>query len=72
MNGVLTPAYGRVYNTQEEVEEAYFGGKDFLYHNPSSRYDGKYCSCRDFPNEPMQIRYGTKHLTKVTVLTWSE
>ena len=64
--GVLTPAYGRVYKTESEATEAYVAGKDFIFHNPSSPYDGKYCSCRDFPEMLVEIRYG-KYLEHATI-----
>lgn len=64
---VLTPAYGRKYLTEEEVITAYVGGKDFIFHDPSSRWDGKYCSCRDFVNESVELRFGKnlEHCTAV-------
>ena len=57
MDFVLTPAYGRDYKTQKEAVTAYFEGKDWVLHNPTSRYDGKYCSCRDFAGQTVTLRY---------------
>lgn len=39
---ILTPAYGRVYKTQEEMLMDWFAGKDFKILN------GPYTSARDF------------------------
>lgn len=55
---VLTPAYGRVYETFKEVDDAYAQGDDFIFHDPSSRWNGKYCSCRDFFGEKVELRFG--------------
>jgi hypothetical protein len=38
---VLVPAYGRTYNTTEEVKEDWYNGLDFRIIN------GPYCSIRD-------------------------
>lgn len=58
---VLTPAYGRDYRTKEEVEEAYKSGVDMVRNLPVGQ---QYCSCRDFPNETVQIRfYQNRNLT---------
>lgn len=50
---ILVPAYGRKYQTMEEVKKDWHEGKDF-------RLDGggPYCSIRDFVNnQTVQIRY---------------
>lgn len=41
MSVLLTPAYGRVYKTLDEIKEDFYGGKDFKIHK------GPYCSERD-------------------------
>ena len=67
-SGTLIPAYGRDYKTAGEVAKAYKKGKDFIYLNLHSTYDGKYCSCRDFPGQKMKLRYNKKRdVTFVTV-----
>lgn len=68
---VLTPAYGRKYHTFEEVDRAYRTGKDFVYHNPASQWNGKYCSCRDFLGEPVELRFG-ENLEHVSVIQVNE
>jgi len=56
----LIPAYGLDYKSAGRVREAYHQGKDFILCDISSPYDGKYCSCRDFPREKVLIRYHNK------------
>ena len=64
---VLTPAYGRDYKSAKEVEDDFRQGKDFIFHDPSSRWDGKYCSIRDFKTgDIVELRY--KKLTKGTMV----
>lgn len=58
---VLTAAYGRRYTSAAEVLEAYLSGKDFIMHDPSSQWDGRYCSKRDFNGEPQELRFGKNH-----------
>ncbi len=62
---VLTAAYSRMYKTEAEVVEAYLSGKDFMLNNISSQWHRSYCSIRDFPNETIELRYGSmnEHLT---------
>lgn len=64
---VLTPAYGRVYTTREKVENDYLNGKDFILNDPSSQWNGRYCSIRDFEGETVELRYGERlqHFTYV-------
>jgi hypothetical protein len=64
----LVPAYGRDYKNIKEVTEAYLGGADFVLNDISSRWDGAYCSGRDFVGESVEIRYAKK--TKVVYLTF--
>ena len=52
----LTPAYGRDYKSAAEAIEAYKSGKDFVLHDPTSRWNGCYCSIRDNLKD-VYIRY---------------
>lgn len=52
---VLIPAYGRVYRTKQEVLEAYRDGKDF---EGDVTIGFRLCSCRDYLNERVELRYG--------------
>ena len=54
----LTPAYGADYKTIKEVTEAYDSGKDFVFNLPV--WGARYCSCRDFPNESVLLRFDRK------------
>jgi hypothetical protein len=60
----LIPAYGRDYKSAKDVFEAYQSGKDFIQADVHSRWNGMYCSCRDFEGEEVELRYHKK--TKVT------
>lgn len=66
---VLTAAYGRTYATAAEVEKAYRRGQDFMWREFIDNVsDGNtYCSCRDFPGETVELRYGSheQHLTVI-------
>lgn len=56
---ILTPAYGRRYSSQTSLIKDWLEGKDFIFNDISSPYDGKYCSIRDFkPGERLQFRFG--------------
>lgn len=56
---VLTPAYGRDYLTKDQAIQDFLNGKDFIFHDLTSPYDGKYCSIRDFQvGQAIAIRYG--------------
>lgn len=59
MSVLLTPAYGRVYKTLDEIKEDFYGGKDFKIHK------GPYCSERDLLSlikkfKIVNIQYGSK------------
>lgn len=57
--GTLTAAYGRTYKNKAEALTAWESGKDFIFNNFMSPWDGKPCSCRDFPKgASLQLRYG--------------
>ena len=52
----ISPAYGRDYKSQAEVEAAFELGKDFKME--SIGQGGTYCSIRDFaPGTVVSIRY---------------
>jgi len=58
---VLTPAYGRDYKSAKAAEDDFKLGKDFIYHNPASRWNGKYCSIRDFKTgDVVEIRFNKR------------
>lgn len=66
-NGTLCPAYGRDYKSAKEAKTAFLEGKDFIYNNIISPYNGKYCSVRDGkPGETVTIRFGK--MAKVTTV----
>jgi hypothetical protein len=65
---VLTPAYGRDYKSSEAVQKDYLEGKDFVLNDIASRWNGKYCSCRDFPGKIVELRYDKKRKL-TTVMT---
>ncbi len=56
----VIPAYGRDYKNAKDAAAAWKSGKDFILADISSIYHGKYCSCRDFPQENMEVRYNKK------------
>ena len=59
---VLTPAYGRDYNSLKALRLDWLAGKDFL-----AQPHGQYCSIRDFPSgTKLQARYAK--LRKVSIL----
>ena len=53
----LTPAYGRDYTSAAKAIEDYLAGRDFILNDITSPWDGKPCSCRDFPNQEVKLRY---------------
>lgn len=68
MKGVLTAAYGRKYREESEAISDFKAGKDFIFHNPSSQWDGMYCSIRDFKaGDCFELRYGI-HNENVTIV----
>jgi hypothetical protein len=44
---IVVPAYGRDYKSAKEAATAWLRGDDFQISDVSSRYNGRYCSCRD-------------------------
>ena len=65
----LTPAYGRDYKTAKEAMDAFDAGKDFVLNDATSRWHGKPCSKRDFPEgADMKLRYnGNKSLVVFSI-----
>jgi hypothetical protein len=53
----LTPAYGKDYNSQREVLEAFNAGKDFVINDISSPHDGRYV------NKPQLIETNIDRVT---------
>lgn len=66
---VLTPSYGRDYNTKAQAIQDFIDGKDFIFHDPSSPYNGKYCSIRDFQvGQAIAIRFNQYKLLTTFVI----
>lgn len=60
----LIPAYGRDYKGKKGIVEDLEAGKDFQICDMSSKWDGSYCSLKDFKaGETLKIRY--KKLTMI-------
>jgi hypothetical protein len=54
----LVGAYGRDYSSPTKMQEDFVSGKDFIMYDPTSRWNGKYCSIRDFePGVKVRARY---------------
>lgn len=65
----LTGAYGRDYSSPAKMQEDFAKGKDFILNDVTSRWNGKYCSCRDFrPGVRVRARYLlNREITYLTV-----
>ncbi len=61
----LTPAYGRDYKSAKAAKADWDGGKDFVYNDMMSPFNGKYCSKSDLTGSH-QLRYDK--LRKVTIV----
>ena len=59
----LTPAYGRDYKSKKEIMADIAAGKDFIYNDFSSPYNGKPCSPLQDLSGIVIVRYAK--LTKV-------
>ena len=59
---VVVPAYGRDYHTREEAVADWLRGKDFQVQDPSSPFNGRYCSVRD----PIDVIIRFDRRTKLT------
>jgi len=68
---VLVPAYGRDYSTASSAIKDFRSGKDWILRDPTSRYNGKYCSIRDLSNSEyteVELRYNKRRdLAKVNL-----
>lgn len=63
----LTPAYGRDYNSAAAAKADFEAGKDFIYLDMFSPYNGKPCNINDLPKGSAHtIRY--KKLRSVTTV----
>lgn len=56
----LIPAYERDYTTASAAIDDYKNGLDFIDVTITSQLRGKYCSCRDFANVRVKLRYNNK------------
>ena len=67
---ILTPAYGRSYKKIADVNKDFDGNRDFILHDPTSQWDGRYCNKADLTQDytHVQIRYD-KHRREVHVRT---
>lgn len=65
----LTPAYGRDYTSAKAAEADYLKGRDFVLNDAFSPWDGKPCSCRDFPGQEVKIRYNRRRNTVLVTYT---
>lgn len=59
----LTPAYGRDYKSKKEIMADIADGKDFIYNDFSSPWDGRPCSPLKDLTGIVMVRYAK--LTKV-------
>lgn len=56
---IVSPAYGRDYQSPVTAKNDWLAGKDFVYENIGG--GGRYCSKRDFkPGDIVEIRYNRK------------
>ena len=69
---ILTPAYGRDYNSQAKVRADLAAGKDFIYNAPvGDPWDGKPCnisSLREANVLAVQVRYNRLRRTMTVML----
>jgi hypothetical protein len=57
----LTPAYGRDYKSAAAAKADFRAGKDFIYLDMFSPYNGKPCNINDLPKgSEVRIRYKKK------------
>jgi hypothetical protein len=57
MDLILTPAYGRDYNSKDAVLADYNDGKDFIIASAMHPYCGKPISKRDITDATVKFRY---------------
>jgi hypothetical protein len=53
----VIPAYGRDYTSLKEAKKDWEDGKDFMISDVSSKWDGTYCSVRNFIGNEVWVRY---------------
>ena len=59
----LTPAYGRDYKSKKAAVAAFKANRDFIIHDITSPWDGKYASMTDLYSQGLrqvQIRYNRR------------
>ena len=57
---IVTPMYTD-YQTEDEANNAWNNGEDFLLHDMTSKWNGMRCSCWDFPrDEQLKIRFNRR------------
>jgi hypothetical protein len=65
----LTPAYGRDYKSLKAMKVDFLAGKDFIFQDISSPYDGKVCNLQDLQASGLtQVRLRYNRLTKVSIV----
>ncbi len=67
MIATLTPAYGRDYKSKRAVLADWNAGKDFVYNDVRSPWDGKYANKADLKGQTVRLRYD--RLRKLIVVT---
>lgn len=61
----IIPAYGRDYNNSDDILKDFNAGKDFMISDISSKYNGRYCSIRDFKKDGIkEVTFRYSRLTK--------
>lgn len=61
---ILTPAYGRDYNSRRAVLEAFQNGADFILNDMASPWDGKPINITNIPQgELIQFRFSSMRKT---------
>ncbi len=69
MTATLMAAYGRRYKTKEQAINDYKGGKDFQFTDVQYQDYGRYCSCRDYNDQEVRLKYGSKN-EHTALFTW--
>ena len=63
---ILTPAYGRDYQTAEHARQDFDDNKDFIFNDITNPYDGKYIN-KDQIDDHTNIKIRFKKLTHILV-----
>lgn len=58
----VTPAYGRDFTTVGGARASWQSGQDWILHDITSRWDGKYCSNRDLDSHCVMLRFNKKQV----------